>query len=84
MDRKQVHCAACDLKDFEIERLRALLWACWFEMNAINARDGAPSGVSQQYWDNLINLAGEASSTKPWPPNKEALSKALNQGKDNG
>ena len=59
-------------KDARIKELETLLWQCRFEINAINARDGAPIGVSQEYWDSLLELTAETfgGDPKPWPPHK--------------
>lgn len=52
----------------EIERLRGLLWHAWYEFNAIRAKDGAPEGVSEDYWDKLTNALNETlgEDAKPW------------------
>lgn len=50
---------------------RNAMWQAWNELNAINARDGAPSGVAQEYFDQVIadleKCLGE-KYTKPWHP----------------
>ena len=63
------------------ERLRALLWAAWTELNAIRARDGAPqhidwhrgqpmqsNGVDPEYFSALVDAIDEAlgDDTNPW------------------
>lgn len=64
---------------------RALLWAAGAELNAIHARDGAPDGVSHEYFGNLVEairleLGGDI---KPWcPPDlKPALNSSLDRAR---
>lgn len=64
------------------EKLRALLWAAWFELNAIRARDGAPQhidwhqgrplqtdGVDRQYFSDLVDAMSDTlgDDSQPWP-----------------
>lgn len=48
---------------------QALLWAAGYELNAIHARDGAPSGVSEEYFGDLVDAIRGAlgGDIKPWP-----------------
>lgn len=56
--------------------LRALLWAAGRELNSINARDGAPEGVHQEWFDDLIDAIRHAlgGDIAPWPPDKSTAS----------
>ena len=40
----------------------------WQELNAIRARDGAPDGVSHEWWNELTDALGEmlGDDTVPW------------------
>lgn len=53
----------------ETERMRAIIWAAWRELNAIRARDGAPCGVDPAYFSAVVDgcetILGD--DTKPWP-----------------
>ncbi len=63
----QLHFLAGKAVD-EIGLYRGLLWFAWSEFNAIRARDGAPDGVSHDYWDQvteaMLNALGD--DAKPW------------------
>lgn len=51
------------------QKERALLWAAARELNAICARDGAPEGVSEDYFAALVEEIRQAlgGEIKPWP-----------------
>jgi len=47
------------------------LWCIWNELNAICARDGAPTGVCPDYFNNLKDTVGTLlpeKYRKPWHP----------------
>lgn len=43
----------------------------WHELNAIRARDGAPSGISEDYWSELVDALGDmlGADDVPWMTN---------------
>jgi hypothetical protein len=47
------------------------IWCAWHEMNAIRAKDGAPDGICENYWsqvvENLKNMLPEKYQN-PWHP----------------
>lgn len=66
----------------ERDRLRALLWVSWFELNTIRARDGAQQhigwnrgqpfssdGVDPKYFGAIVDALDEelGEDTVPWP-----------------
>ena len=61
----------------ENQRLRGLLWYGWREMNAIRAARGAPDGVCEEYWRDVVEAMQQAlgDDAKPWP--SEAARTAL-------
>ncbi len=59
----------------EVERLtkgndagRELMRQAWHEFNAIRARDGAPVGVSEEWWSQMTEELGKllGDEAKPW------------------
>ena len=58
-------------------RLATIIWQAWFELNAIHARDGAPSGVSEEYFEKVVDdceaaLESLGYKAMPWPPSPRA------------
>lgn len=53
----------------ERERMRAVIWTAWRELNAIRARDGAPCGVDPNYFSAVVDACETVlgDDTKPWP-----------------
>ena len=79
MDDHQQDCAGLNYtctcgydaeRDAEIERLRILTWELANEVKNINAQYGAPSGVAQEWWDEVLEKARVAlgGDIKPWHP----------------
>lgn len=52
----------------DLDAGREWLRCAWQELNAIRARDGAPIGVSEQWWDTLTEALREllGDDAKPW------------------
>ncbi len=54
----------------ELENANGLLWYAWHEFNAIRARDGAPTGISEEFWNEITEKMSKFlgdDNTKPWP-----------------
>ncbi len=63
---------AHDARDWLIdkpEEANGLLWYAWHEFNTIRARDGAPIGISHEFWDEMTKKMNEflGGDSKPWP-----------------
>lgn len=53
----------------ETQRMRAVIWAAWRELNTIRARDGAPEGIDHEYFSSVVDACETilGDDTKPWP-----------------
>ena len=60
--------APAEAAEADMDAGRELLREAWHEFNAIRARDGAPIGVSHEYWSEMTDRLGEllGDDTKPW------------------
>jgi hypothetical protein len=48
-----------------------IIWCAWYEMNAIQAREGAPEGICHAYWNDVVNELEYMLPKKyqnPWHP----------------
>lgn len=53
----------------ENKHLKGLLWFAWYEFNTIRARNGAPDGISHEYWEFCTEQFAKAigpENTTPW------------------
>ena len=60
---------------------RALIWYVWNEFNAIRARDGAPEGVSYDFWNSMTEVMRKflGDDAQPWP-SRDAKALDLDSG----
>lgn len=52
----------------DLDAGRELMRSAWHELNAIRARQGAPEGVSHEWFDQLVTSLSEClgDETVPW------------------
>jgi len=57
-----------EMADSDLNAGRELMRQAWHEFNAIRARDGAPIGVSPEWWDEMTDRLGSllGSDAVPW------------------